>query len=278
MSGLLKFVLPADLRAMKNRVHPSVVLIDALVQSTRSLDPSLRSGWVAFVSEWRGFFSADDSDRTSAQYDAGEELERKLRGWKSLLSSQCFGVPSPAAKREIAMFTWATPDAVREQKARVEPRVRELATKAARTPQLTAAFRDAWRQLLLNWTAFANEPEEWTHAAAQLDCALAYEDVLPEWEEAMGLAAATPSELGTAMADRAVPDVAPRGVAPGLPAPKRNDAPSLGGGAAPPWGSPSEAAPPALFADAGAPGSGGAMAVGAIALVFGLALARRGRR
>jgi len=191
MSGIFPtIVFPRDLRVLKDRVSPQVALIDALVKRTLALDPGSREAWEAFAAEWRNFVAGSDDGSTGAKVDAGEELERQLRDLKSLLSSQCFGVPTPAKKRDVPFLpTWVTPSLVRQQKERAAPRVRELGAKVAQARELPDAARTAWVEFARAWASFESDPEEWTHCAAQYANALAFEDVLPEWADALAMLA-----------------------------------------------------------------------------------------
>ncbi len=233
MSGLFPTVVVAsDLRSLKDRINPQVSLVDAIVQRTASLDAATRGEWQAFAAQWREFFGSDGF-LTSSQMDAGQALERKLRDLKSVLSSQCPGVPSPAPKRDVPFLpTWVTPNLVREQKTRIGPRVRDVGRKAAQAPGLEEGVRRAWAEFHHAWSAFESEAEEWTHGAAQWMNALAFEDVLPEWEDAIAMASAGFAAPAPAPAETWFPPA--RGVAPGLPVPAASagTSTSAGSGAA----------------------------------------------
>jgi hypothetical protein len=235
MSGIFPtYVLPSDLRALKSRINPQVTLIDAIVQRTPSLDAETRTQWQLFTAQWREFFAAGDAWRTAAQNDAGAAFERKLRDLKSVLSSQCFGVPAPAPKRDVSFLpTWVTPTLVREQKTRITPRVRELGLKVAQASALDETMRRAWVEFAGAWGAFEADEEGWTHCTAQYENALAFEDVLPEWDDTVSIAGAglPQASPGTTAPPPYVngPAPRPRGVAPGLPSPPAF-APSAPGG------------------------------------------------
>ncbi len=216
-------VVASDLRALKNRVNAQVGLIDAIVRRTRPIDVTALSNWRTFAASWRALFTSADEDQTGSQMRDGQAHEDALRGLKSLLSSQCFGIPAPAPKRDVPLLpTWVTPDVVRVQKVRVAARVRALGLKAMQSASLDPVVRGAWLEFTRAWSTFESEDEAWTHCAAQYRNALAFEDVLPEWEEAIDTGAynagASPS-LGGGWPSPFQPSFGPPtapGVAPGF--------------------------------------------------------------
>ncbi len=287
-------VVASDLRALKNRVNAQVGLLDAIVRRTRSLDPTTLGNWQKFSASWRALFTSADEDQTGSQMRDGQAHEDALRGLKSLLSSQCFGVPAPAPKRDVPLLpTWVTPDAVRVQKTRVAARVRALGIKAMQSASLDPVVRGAWLEFARAWSTFESEQEEWTHCAAQYRNALAFEDVLPEWEESVDIGAyntgASPS-LGGGWPPAFQPSFgapAAPGVAPGFPNPGYVQPlasgwpyplqPSFGStrapGVAPGLPSPTYTPPPAAAPSSNGIGRGTVMVIGAAAvLVAGIFL------
>lgn len=222
MSGLFPTVVTeSDLRTLKARINPQITLIDGIVQrTTASLDEKSRGDWREFAAQWRAFFVSDGL-LTSSQVDVGQALERRLRDLKSVLSSQCYGVPSPAPKRAVSFFpTWVTSNLVREQKSRIAPRMREIGMKVV--PELEEGVRRAWGEFARAWAEFESDAEAETHATAQYENALAFEDVLPEWDDAIAMASGsvpqtTPLPFPASPLGNEPPR--PRGVAPGLPSP-----------------------------------------------------------
>ena len=243
MSGIFPtVVLPRDLRVLKERVQPQVTWIDARVQQTPALDAASREAWQTFAAQWRDFVASADDQSTGAKVDAGEVLERTLRDLKSLLSSQCFGVPTPARKRDVSFLpTWVTPSLVRDQKQRVAPRVRELGAKVAQAAALPDAARAAWVQFARAWASFESDAEEWTHCAAQYANALAFEDVLPEWSDAIAMLAGSDASATSSPGTSPPWGVAPPG-APGFPMSPGTSGPEYPGPPVRPGASPARAA------------------------------------
>lgn len=177
-------ILPSDVRALKVRVSPSVMLVDARVTRAPSLARDLRAGWQAFAKEWNEYVTDDVSVFSPSNYEKGLDLERKLRDWKSVLSSQCPGVVQPGPKHPTPFFgTWASPTDVRTQKSRTDPQFREVNAAMAACPSLDEVARRAWSQFFRAWVEFFNEDDSFIHGAALYERAVAYEDELPEWRE-----------------------------------------------------------------------------------------------
>ena len=79
---LPKFVVPADVRDLKNRVDPFVRAMDQSVADCKGLTDAVRTGWEAFSKAWRSYFDEDDSwFHTAAQMDQGEAYEQDLAHW-----------------------------------------------------------------------------------------------------------------------------------------------------------------------------------------------------
>lgn len=97
MSGVLpKFVTPADVRDLKNRLDPSVRALDATVARCAGLDAPTRQAWQDFSKAWRSYFDEEDSWlHTAAQYDAGEAYERQIADWQRVISGASCAVPGP---------------------------------------------------------------------------------------------------------------------------------------------------------------------------------------
>lgn len=84
---LPKFVTPADVRDLKNRVDPFVRALDAAAPKCADLPASVQSGWQDFSKAWRSYFDEDDSWlHTAAQMDQGEAYERDLARWQEFLA------------------------------------------------------------------------------------------------------------------------------------------------------------------------------------------------
>ena len=251
--GPLTRIDTRDLLALKLRIDPQVTLIEALVKRTPSLNSSAFNDWNAFAAKWSEFFrTANAVSDPSAHYEHGLGLEQWFRNLKSVLSSQCLGVPSPAPKREAPLVTWITPNIVREQKNRISPRVRDITARVEHGAPLGEFVRNAWASFATAWFSFESGEEEWLHCFAQYDTALAYEDALSEWVETfsllgLGSARTTPSPSTERRS---------RGVAPGLPVPG--------------------ATPPSRGQDKASPPSAAPMAIVAGLGIVGLALLAKG--
>ena len=91
MSGILpKFVLPADVRALKSRLDPTVRSLDTTVTQCTTIEPATASAWADFSRAWRAYFNEEDSWlHTAAQMDAGEAYERQIADWQGRLSRPC---------------------------------------------------------------------------------------------------------------------------------------------------------------------------------------------
>ena len=84
---LPKFVVPADVRDLKNRIDPFVRAMDGSVAACATVPDAVRSGWVAFSKAWRTYFNEDDSwFHTAAQMDQGEAYERDLAHWQDWIT------------------------------------------------------------------------------------------------------------------------------------------------------------------------------------------------
>ena len=80
---LPKFVIPADVRDLKNRVDPFVRAMDQTVADCKGLTDAVRTGWQGFSQAWRTYFDEEDSwFHTAAQMDQGEAYERDLARWQ----------------------------------------------------------------------------------------------------------------------------------------------------------------------------------------------------
>jgi hypothetical protein len=182
-------VLPSDVHALKVRVSPSVDLVRARVNRALSLPSELRAQWQAFASEWSEYVRDNASTFSPSNYDTGLALEGKLRDLKSVLSSQCPGVSPPSAKRPSPFFgTWASPTDVRAQKNRTDALVRALNSAMAASSSLDADARRAWSEFFRGWVSFFNDDDSWVHGATLYECAVAYEDTLPEWRDVLDFA------------------------------------------------------------------------------------------
>ena len=91
MSGFLpKFVLPSDVRALKNRLDPTMRSLDMTVAQCTTVEAATGSAWADFSRAWRAYFNEDDSWlHTAAQMDAGEAYERQIADWQTLLARPC---------------------------------------------------------------------------------------------------------------------------------------------------------------------------------------------
>ena len=85
----LRFVTPADVRDLKNRIDPYVRALDENVVACVALPQGVRDGWTAFSKAWRSYFDEDDSWwHTAAQMDQAESYECDVRRWQTLLAQQ----------------------------------------------------------------------------------------------------------------------------------------------------------------------------------------------
>jgi hypothetical protein len=84
---LPKFVVPDDVRDLKNRVDPFVRAMDQSVADCKGLSEAVRTGWQGFSKAWRSYFDEEDSWlHTAAQMDQGEAYERDLARWQDWIA------------------------------------------------------------------------------------------------------------------------------------------------------------------------------------------------
>lgn len=82
----LRFVTPADVRDLKNRLDAYVRALDTSVASCKGLPQSVADGWSAFSKAWRSYFDEDDSWwHTAAQMDQGEAYESDIQRWQQMI-------------------------------------------------------------------------------------------------------------------------------------------------------------------------------------------------
>ncbi len=221
-------VLPSDVHALKARVAPSVALVTSRVRRATALATELRAQWQAFAAEWADYAGDTLSVFSPSNYEKGITLEGKLRELKSVLSSQCPGVSPPAAKHPSSFFgTWASSSDVRTQKNRTDTLFRELNMAMAASSTLDADARREWGNFFRAWVEFFNSEDSWIHGATLFECAVAYEDTLPEWRDVLDLAndvaAGTSSNLPPTSPIVGYPPppfiLPPLGAGPSLPSP-----------------------------------------------------------
>jgi len=83
----LRFVTPADVRDLKNRIDPYVRALDENVVACVALPQGVRDGWTAFSKAWRSYFDEDDSWwHTAAQMDQGEAYEADVQNWQKMIA------------------------------------------------------------------------------------------------------------------------------------------------------------------------------------------------
>ena len=86
---LPKFVIPSDVRDLKNRIDPFVRGLDASVPACATLGPGVVDTWKAFSAAWRSYFDEDDSWwHTAAQMDQGEAYEQDVQHWQQMMASR----------------------------------------------------------------------------------------------------------------------------------------------------------------------------------------------
>jgi hypothetical protein len=80
---LPKFVTPADVRDLKNRIDPFVAALDHSVATCATVPAGVKTGWEAFSKAWRTYFDEEDSWwHTAAQMDQGEAYEQDVARWQ----------------------------------------------------------------------------------------------------------------------------------------------------------------------------------------------------
>lgn len=80
---LPRFVLPADVRALKERLVPFVYALDQTASSCEGLKEETRSAWRSFSASFRAFYAAEESFWSAgAEMDQAESYERDLARWQ----------------------------------------------------------------------------------------------------------------------------------------------------------------------------------------------------
>jgi hypothetical protein len=93
----IQFVTPSDVRALKGRLDPYVVALDAAIAQCSSVDPATRDAWAAFAKSWRSYFAAEDHFLTAgAEFNTGCEYQGAIAGWQRTIGAFACGVPGPA--------------------------------------------------------------------------------------------------------------------------------------------------------------------------------------
>ena len=84
---LPKFVVPDDVRDLKNRIDPFVRALDHSVATCATMPEGAHMGWDGFSKAWRSYFDEEDSWwHTAAQMDQGEAYERDLAHWQDWIT------------------------------------------------------------------------------------------------------------------------------------------------------------------------------------------------
>lgn len=80
-------------RALKDRVNPSVLALDAQVAACPALDPAMRTAYLAFSAGWKAYFASDDSGflgfGTASIFDTGKAFEAQAISWQQTLNAHC---------------------------------------------------------------------------------------------------------------------------------------------------------------------------------------------
>lgn len=93
----IQFVTPSDVRALKTRLDPYVVALDAAVGQCPKLDQATRDSWGAFAKSWRAYFGSEEHFLTAgAQFSAGCEYQSSISGWQRAIGAFACGVPGPS--------------------------------------------------------------------------------------------------------------------------------------------------------------------------------------
>jgi hypothetical protein len=93
----IQFVTPTDVRALKVRLDPYVVALDAAIAQCPKVDPATRDAWAAFSKAWRSYVAAEDHFLTAgAEFNAGCDYQTAIAGWQKTIGALACGVPGPA--------------------------------------------------------------------------------------------------------------------------------------------------------------------------------------
>lgn len=93
----IQFVTPSDVRALKVRLAPFVVALDAAVAQCPKVDPATRDAWGAFASSWRSYQSSEEHFLTAgAEFNTGCEYQSAIAGWQRTIGTFACGLPGPA--------------------------------------------------------------------------------------------------------------------------------------------------------------------------------------
>jgi hypothetical protein len=93
----IQFVTPSDVRALKQRLDPYVVALDAAVAQCPKIDAATRDTWGAFTKSWRGYFDVEDHFLTAgAEFNNGCEYQSAIARWQQTIGTYACGVPGPA--------------------------------------------------------------------------------------------------------------------------------------------------------------------------------------
>jgi len=93
----IQFVTPSDVRALKTRLDPYVLALDAAVARCPKVDSATRDAWAAFSKSWRSYVDAEDHFLTAgAEFNAGCEYQTAIAGWQQTIGTIACGVPGPA--------------------------------------------------------------------------------------------------------------------------------------------------------------------------------------
>lgn len=95
--AVLQFVTPSDVRALKSRLDPFVVAVDAAVAQCPAIDAATRASWSAFVKSWRDYRDAEDHFLTAgAEFNTGCDFQTAIAGWQRTVGSFACGLPGPS--------------------------------------------------------------------------------------------------------------------------------------------------------------------------------------
>ena len=96
----LRFVTSSDVRALKDRLNPYVVSLDASIVACPTVSPTKRASWSDWRKAWDGFFSAPEGFWTAgAEMDQGEAYEVDFNGWRSFMIAERCSIDAPSPSK-----------------------------------------------------------------------------------------------------------------------------------------------------------------------------------
>ena len=99
----LRFVLPSDVRALKDRLNPFVASLDASIASCATVSAAKRASWADWRKAWAGFFAASEGFWSAgAEMDQGEAYEIDFRAWRDFMIAQRCAADAPAPTKTDA--------------------------------------------------------------------------------------------------------------------------------------------------------------------------------